>query len=393
MRVYGLLIGAAVMTAAMAANAQDAAPPAPIGLPAVSWAGPYGGFNFGGEWNRLPGSITIGPTPAGPGSPAQAPSSFGLSNRTSTGFTGGGQFGYNWQWDNWIVGAEVDMNGHSATRSTTLSGAGLPFLFVPGDSFRAHSAWDASIRGRLGYGWERLMVYATAGVAFADMSLTTNFIPVGLFPPSTATGSSTLVGPTIGAGAEYWLGSNISLAAEYRYTDYGSDHYNLGTLSTFGPLPGGGFATAPVTGSVGLRTNAVLAKINVHFGGPSPAPPEVAPAAAPPPQRKVFLVFFDWDRSTITPEGLAIIQQAAEAFKAGAPVKIMVTGYTDRSGSPGYNQRLSERRASNVAVALERLGVPRDQMALTGRGENDNRVPTADGVREPQNRRVEIVFP
>ena len=65
----------------------------------------------------------------------------------------------------------------------------------------------------------------------------------------------------------------------------------------------------------------------------------------------------------------------------------------DRSGSPGYNQRLSERRANNVAKALAALGVPQNQMIVSGRGENDNRVPTADGVREPQNRRVEIVAP
>jgi outer membrane protein OmpA-like peptidoglycan-associated protein len=109
--------------------------------------------------------------------------------------------------------------------------------------------------------------------------------------------------------------------------------------------------------------------------------------------RKVFLVFFDWDRDTITPEGMQIVQQAAAAFRGGAPVTIQVTGYADRSGSPGYNQRLSERRANNVSNALVRLGVPRQAQVVGGRGENDNRVPTADGVREPQNRRVEIVFP
>jgi outer membrane protein OmpA-like peptidoglycan-associated protein len=107
----------------------------------------------------------------------------------------------------------------------------------------------------------------------------------------------------------------------------------------------------------------------------------------------VFLVFFDWDRDTITPQGTAILQQAAAAYKSGAPVQIQVTGYTDRSGSPGYNQRLSERRANNVANALASMGVPKNQMAVSGRGENDNRVPTAQGVREPQNRRVEIVMP
>ena len=107
----------------------------------------------------------------------------------------------------------------------------------------------------------------------------------------------------------------------------------------------------------------------------------------------MFLIFFDWDKSTITPDGMRIVEQAAAAYRTGAPVQIQVTGYTDRSGSPGYNQRLSERRAAAVAAALARLGVPRDQMTVAGRGENDNRVPTADGVREPQNRRVEIVFP
>jgi OOP family OmpA-OmpF porin len=141
-------------------------------------------------------------------------------------------------------------------------------------------------------------------------------------------------------------------------------------------------------------TNNVMASFVVKFGAPPPpvaAPP--APAAPPPVQRKVFLVFFDWDKYSITPEGMQILQQAAAAWRSGAPVQIQVTGYTDRSGSPSYNQRLSERRASAVATALEGLGVPRSQMIVSGRGENDNRVPTADGVREPQNRRVEIIFP
>ena len=111
------------------------------------------------------------------------------------------------------------------------------------------------------------------------------------------------------------------------------------------------------------------------------------------PEARAFIVFFDWDKDTITPEGAQVVQQAADVYKSGAPVQLQVTGYTDRSGSPGYNQRLSERRANNVARALAALGVPRDQMAVSGRGENDNRVPTADGVREPQNRRVEIVAP
>ena len=101
-------------------------------------------------------------------------------------------------------------------------------------------------------------------------------------------------------------------------------------------------------------------------------------------------MFFDWDKYTLTPEGMQTIQAAANQYKAGHSVKIQVTGYADLSGSPGYNQRLSERRANEVAKALQNRGVPRDDMSVSGHGMDDPRVPTAPGVREPQNRRVEI---
>jgi outer membrane protein OmpA-like peptidoglycan-associated protein len=89
---------------------------------------------------------------------------------------------------------------------------------------------------------------------------------------------------------------------------------------------------------------------------------------------------------------MGVVRQAANAYKAGGSVRVQVTGYTDLSGSPGYNQRLSERRANNVGNALANLGVARSDMAVSGHGENDPRVPTPPGVREPQNRRVEIGF-
>ena len=140
-------------------------------------------------------------------------------------------------------------------------------------------------------------------------------------------------------------------------------------------------------------THNLVASLTMRFGAPAAAVAAPAPPAPVIPTRRVFLVFFDWDRDTITPDGMRIVQQAADAWRAGGNVQIQVTGYTDASGSAGYNQRLSERRANTVANALVRFGVPRQAMAVSGRGKNDQRVPTADGVREPQNRRVEIVFP
>lgn len=182
------------------------------------------------------------------------------------------------------------------------------------------------------------------------------------------------------AGIRYNINPSLAFDLDYRY------------LATTDPTFHAAGIGAPIKSE--YSTHNILASLTFLFNAPPP-PPVIAPAATPappPPERKVFLVFFDWDRDTITPEGMQIIQQAAAAYRSGAPVRIMVTGYTDRSGSPGYNQRLSERRANNVANAMAGMGVPRGQMAVSGRGENDNRVPTADGVREPQNRRVEIVF-
>ncbi len=131
--------------------------------------------------------------------------------------------------------------------------------------------------------------------------------------------------------------------------------------------------------------------------GPPPPPPmrPVAPFAAnapPPPAPREYLVFFDWDRYAITPAGMTVIRRAAADWRSGAPVRIRVNGYTDLSGPVGYNVRLSLRRANAVASALMRRGVPRGEMAVRGLGESNPRVPTARGVREPQNRRVEITF-
>jgi len=120
---------------------------------------------------------------------------------------------------------------------------------------------------------------------------------------------------------------------------------------------------------------------------PPPPPPPPAPPPAPPP----YLVFFDWNSAVVGPSGREVIGLAAQAFKAGAPVTVQVTGFTDTSGSADYNQRLSERRANAVAAVLVQDGVPQTNLVVTGRGENDLRVPTPNGVREPQNRRVEIV--
>ncbi len=106
---------------------------------------------------------------------------------------------------------------------------------------------------------------------------------------------------------------------------------------------------------------------------------------------RTYLVFFDWDRADLTARARQIVAQAATAAQGGT-TRIEVDGYTDLSGTPAYNQRLSVRRAQSVKTELVRDGVQAGEITISGHGETSPLVQTAAGVREPQNRRVEIIL-
>jgi outer membrane protein OmpA-like peptidoglycan-associated protein len=105
-----------------------------------------------------------------------------------------------------------------------------------------------------------------------------------------------------------------------------------------------------------------------------------------------YLVFFAWDQATLTPVALTVLDQVEEDYARGRPTRIVIAGHADRSGSESYNLILSEQRAVSVADALSARGIPASTMTIEAFGETLPRVPTDDGIREPQNRRVEIVF-
>src|SRR6516162_9891303 len=194
-------------------------------------------------------------------------------------------------------------------------------------------------------------------------------------------------------GFRYDFSPTIAFDLDYRYL--GTTDPTINNSARF-PFPGGTGGTnccAHGSYTTSYHTHNIVASVTMKFGAPVAPPPPLPPAPPPPPPPKVFLVFFDWDKYNITPEGEKIIELAAQQYKAGGSVRIQVNGYTDTTGSFAYNQRLSERRANAVAGRLAALGVARSDMAVAGHSFNDLRVPTPLGVREPQNRRVEIVFP
>lgn len=122
--------------------------------------------------------------------------------------------------------------------------------------------------------------------------------------------------------------------------------------------------------------------------------PEVAAAPEPPPPAPdypdKYLVFFDFDKAEITTEAMRVMQETRDDANQAPFSRVLATGHADRAGSDAYNLRLSERRADAVQSALSGLGIAAESIETAARGEADPLVPTEDGVREPQNRRVEI---
>ncbi|MDA8250771.1 MAG: OmpA family protein [Rhodospirillales bacterium] len=183
----------------------------------------------------------------------------------------------------------------------------------------------------------------------------------------------------------------LALTAEYRFMDMPFNRNYNGTLVTPGlAVPGMLKMGEEINQSVllGLRY-----AFNVAPPPAPPPPPAPAPVAAPAPApSRTYLVFFDWDKADLTDRARQIVAEAAQNSTRVQVTRIEVNGYTDASGTPQYNQKLSLRRAQNVEAELVKDGVPQNTITVQGFGETHPLVPTADGVREPQNRRVEIIL-
>lgn len=179
----------------------------------------------------------------------------------------------------------------------------------------------------------------------------------------------------------------LSATVEYRFI-------GLTTARKYHGEFGGQAGTFKTQGTYDNQFN-----VGLRYEFAPPAPPPAAPvaqapavAAPAPVPAKTFLVFFDWDKYNLTPRATQIIEQAADYSKTAKVTTLDVNGYTDTSGAAGYNMGLSIRRAKSVAAQLVADGVPANEIEIHGYGETHLLVPTGPAVREPQNRRVEIIL-
>ncbi|MEJ0020431.1 MAG: OmpA family protein [Acetobacteraceae bacterium] len=232
--------------------------------------------------------------------------------------------------------------------------------------------------------------YAGLGVGYAWSHLN-NFALFNTAGAAPRFGSSDTQGAiayqAIFGGATQLPVPGLALTVEYRFYGVGSRNYNISATPAAG--------VAPVSGRARLGNDfnhAILLGLRYNFNQPPPAPPPTPIAAPAPAAARSYLVFFDWDKATLSDRARQIIKEAADNSTRVQYTRIEVNGYTDTSGTKPYNQDLSVRRARAVQGELIRDGVPANAITIQGFGDTNLLVPTGAGVREPQNRRVEIVL-
>jgi outer membrane immunogenic protein len=271
----GVAVAALTAVGAVAAQAADLPTrkeaPAPVFVPPpFTWTGFYIGLNAGGIWPSGSRNASLF-APSAFAFPITASFPGGLGSQ-SAGFIGGGQAGYNWQTGAFVLGVETDFDGTTLGKSfnnvgTPFAGAGVPailagdFLSVNG---KASLSWLGTTRARVGFVAtpdNRLMIYATGGVAYGGGS--SNFSAFDSTTGSLWSGnpSSTRVGWTVGGGVEYAVTNNITIKGEYLYADLGSSNFtSVGNAAAATFFPG-----VYVSGKVDYNASIFRAGVNYKF--------------------------------------------------------------------------------------------------------------------------------
>jgi outer membrane immunogenic protein len=266
----------ALSSAAFAADLSPATMPLkapPMAAPAFTWTGCYVGGQIGGDWGH---ANFIDPnTSFGDGLGLFAPTGSGVGINQGGGVLGGGQLGCDYQFaTNWVIGLAGDFSWTNINGSST-----DPYAFADADSlFGGKSGvpatmydkteWLATATGRVGYAWDRFMLYGKGGAAWEHSTDSIQNLAVwgthdaglcysGAYVACNPSGTETNAGWTVGVGLAWAFADNWSAGIEY-------DHYGFGshtvTLSDFNP---GYVLSGPIT--VNQRIDAVKLTLDYRF--------------------------------------------------------------------------------------------------------------------------------
>lgn len=243
--------------------------------------------------------------------------------------------------------------------------------------------------------------YVGLGVGYAWL----DYELVGSNPVAMGGWGNLLVNDTAGelayqgiAGLAFELAEGLALDLSYRY------------FATLEPEFSGTINGAPMTFDTEYVSHSAYAGLRWNFGSSAPkveykdcwdgssvpvtaeCPPQLVEQQAAVAEPINVTVYFDYDKSNLTPEAAELIREASARALSNDIDVVRVSGHADRSGGDAYNQALSQRRANVVRDALVANGVPADMIQLDAYGESRPAKPTPDGVREPLNRRTEVMI-
>jgi outer membrane protein OmpA-like peptidoglycan-associated protein len=347
-----------------------------LAAPAIAVAQPIDGLYIGaGAGLHAPQSPKVTPYAPGYGTGrVELDQDFGFNSNLAVGYGLGNGFRFEIEGDfarsdvRHVLGTPFPTASSGTVRTWGVMGnalfdmdIGIPYIFP-------------YIGAGAGYQWTKLNPLDTTG---------------GTFASATSAQSGAFAWQAI-AGASYPIEGvpGLSLTADYRFMDI------LGGAKYDGAVDNAGVISPSELKLHNQFDHELVVGVRYAFNTPAPAAaPAPVPTASPAPApARSYLVFFDWDKADLTDRAKSIVKEAAVNSTRVQVTRIEVNGYTDTSGTPQYNQGLSIRRARAVAGELVRDGVPQNIIQAQGFGDTHLLVSTGPGVREPQNRRVEIII-
>jgi outer membrane protein OmpA-like peptidoglycan-associated protein len=294
---------------------------------------------------------------------------------TNTGWAGIASVGYGFG-DHWRVELEGGYRHNELDKANyTGGGTSSPAGDLSQWSLMANIAYDLMLTDALG-----LSFGVGAGAANARLEFTSSGAP----PAVTVDDDDWRFAYQGIVGLNYELGPRTQLTLNYRYLRVDSPEWDGGLGAGAVHFEADDLVSHTVT--VGVRFDLWPDEEPLEIVGPVPSPPDLPPE--PPAQS--FMIFFGFDKCNITPEADNVLNQAAQAARQMGSVTVQIVGHTDTRGTHAYNRKLSLCRAHATKTNLVDKGVPANAIATSGKGETELLVQTADGVKEPQNRRATV---